>query len=220
VVAPAPSVSALVDAELWDEFVAVGTRRSYPRGSMVFVEGDPPGDVYGLIEGRVNLSALTREGREVSVAHKGPGEIFGELTAIDGLPRSATATALDDLVVTVVSAARFVEFVERNPVLALPLLRVLAERLRAATTQHVSRRTGTTLQRVAAGLLELARFDVSGVRAEAIVTLRHEDLAAWVGCNREAVSRALSRLKADGLVSTGRGRIVLIDARGLRDLAT
>jgi CRP-like cAMP-binding protein len=55
--------------------------------------------------------------------------------------------------------------------------------------------------------------------SEAVVTLRHEDLAAWVGCNREAVSRALSRLKSQGLVTTGRGRIVLLDARGLRALA-
>src|SRR5690606_38392354 len=137
VLAPEP-VRSVVGPDLWEEFVAAGGRRSFGRGERMFVEGDPPGEVYGVLDGRVNLSVVTREGREISLAHKGPGEVFGELSAIDGLPRSASATALDDVVVAIVSASRFVRFVDENPSVALPLLRLLAARLRATTAQHVS----------------------------------------------------------------------------------
>jgi CRP-like cAMP-binding protein len=210
--------SSTLDADLWDDLVAQGRAVRYQRGSVIFLEGDRSTEVYLVVSGRVKLSACTRDGRELAVGYKQAGDLFGELAAIDGLARSATATALDPVTAVSVPAAGFLRFLEANPALALPLLRLLADRLRAATSHQIDLRTGTTISRVAGGLVDLA--DRTGISFDGptTVTLRHDDLAAWVGVNREAVSRALAQLRARGLVVTRRGKVELIDLTALREL--
>jgi CRP-like cAMP-binding protein len=180
------------------------------------MEGDPPGDVYLVVEGRVKLSIGTHDGREIAVGYKSVGEIFGELSAIDQLPRSATAAALDDLEVVAVEPGVFMGFVERTPALAVPLLRILAQRLRSANDHQTSNRPRSAVERVAAGLVDLVDRNGVAFDGRATVTLRHDDLAAWAGVNREAVSRALGQLRDRQLVATARGRIDLLDLPRLR----
>ncbi len=202
--------------ELWDSFCQLGRPREYSKGDIVFLEGDPPGDVYGVMRGRVRLVISTRDGREVAVSYKQPSELFGELAAIDGLPRSATALALDAVSLIAVPPDEFMAFVERTPALAIPLLRMMAHRLRAANNHQTSTRPRSAVERVAAGLVDLAdRYGVA-IEGRATVTLRQDDLAAWAGVNREAVSRALGQLRKQQLVATARGRIDLLDLGGLR----
>jgi CRP/FNR family transcriptional regulator len=107
-------------------------------------------------------------------------------------------------------------FVERTPALAVPLLRILAHRLRAANDHQTSTRSRSAVERVAAGLVDLADRQTLAIDGRATVTLRHDDLAAWAGVNREAVSRALGQLRKKQLVATARGRIDLLDMRRLR----
>jgi len=202
--------------ELWDAFKPLGRSRSAAKGEVIFLEGDPPGDVYGVVSGRVKLSICTRDGREVAVAYKQAGELFGELAAIDGQPRSATAVALVDVALVAVPPGEFMAFVERTPALAVPLLRMLAHRLRASNSHHTSTRTRSAVERVAAGLVDLADRHGVALDGRAVVALRHDDLAAWAGVNREAVSRALGQLRDRQLVVTARGRIELLDVPRLR----
>jgi CRP-like cAMP-binding protein len=152
------------------------------------------------------------------LGYKCEGELFGELAAIDGLPRSASAIALDDLTVVAVAPSTFMEFVERTPALAVPLLRILAHRLRAANDHQTSTRARSARERVAAGLVDLVDRNGVAFDGRATVSLRHDDLAAWAGVNREAVSRALGELRERNLVATARGRIDLLDVPGLRAL--
>jgi CRP-like cAMP-binding protein len=208
-----------VERELWSAFLALGRRHSFPKGSSIFVEGDPPGDVYGVTSGRVKLSVSTRDGREVVLSYKEAGELFGELAAIDGLPRSATAHALDDVTVVAVGPSEFMSFVERTPALAVPLMRMLSHRLRAANDHQTNVRARSAVDRVVVGLVELADRNGVAVAGRATIDLRHDDLAAWVGVNREAVSRALGQLREGGLVRTGRGSIELVDVTALRNLS-
>lgn len=202
--------------ELWESFCQLGRSREYVKGDRIFLEGDPPGDVYGVMRGRVKLVLSTRDGREVAVSYKQPGELFGELAAIDGLPRSASALALDQVALIAVSPAAFMDFVERTPALAVPLLRMLAHRLRAANNHQTSTRPRSAVERVAAGLVDLADRNGVAIEGRATVTLRQDDLAAWAGVNREAVSRALGQLRKQQLVATTRGRIDLLDLVRLR----
>jgi CRP-like cAMP-binding protein len=207
-----------VAPDLWRSFVELGRPHQYAKGTSVFVEGDPPGDVYGVVSGHVKLAVCTRDGREVAVSYKQEGELFGELAAIDGLPRSATAEALDDVTVVAVAPREFMAFVERTPALAVPLLRMLAHRLRSANNHQMTNRSRSALERVAAGLVDLADRNGVAIDGRATVRLRHDDLAAWAGVNREAVSRALGRLRTDGLVATSRGEVELLDLPALRAL--
>ena len=202
--------------ELWESFCQLGHPREYAKGDVVFLEGDPPGDVYGVMRGHLKLVLSTRDGREVAVSYKQPGELFGELAAIDGLPRSASALALDDMTLIAVPPGAFMDFVERTPALAIPLLRILAHRLRAANNHQTSNRPRSAVERVAAGLVDLADRHGVAIEGRATVTLRQDDLAAWAGVNREAVSRALGQLRKQQLVATTRGRIDLLDLGRLR----
>jgi CRP-like cAMP-binding protein len=210
--------SPTVAPDLWDSFVALGRERRYEKGQSVFHEGDPPGDVYGVLAGRVKLSVSTLDGREVAVSYKSRGELFGELAAIDGLPRSASAHVLEDVTLIAVAPDAFMEFVERTPALAVPLLRMLSHRIRAANQHQTNMRTRSAVNRVTVGLVDLADRNGVAVDGRATVALRHDDLAAWVGINREAVSRAIGQLRAKGLVKTSRGSIELIDVVALRSL--
>jgi CRP-like cAMP-binding protein len=202
--------------ELWEAFRGLGRRVDCEKGRILFLEGDPPGDVYGVVHGRVKLAITTHDGREIAISYKQAGELFGELAAIDELPRSASAVVLDDTALVAVSPGDFMAFVERTPALAVPLLRILAHRLRAANDHQTSTRSRSAVERVAAGLVDLADRQTLAIDGRATVTLRHDDLAAWAGVNREAVSRALGQLRKKQLVATARGRIDLLDMRRLR----
>jgi len=110
----------LTSGEL-DELQALGQRRRYPRGSTLFREADPSDWVVLLMEGRVKVSVVSAAGSEILLAIREPGTLLGELSALDGEPRSATVTALDPVVAVVVSAQDFRAFLASNPQAALQI---------------------------------------------------------------------------------------------------
>lgn len=197
------------------------TRRAYRAGQALFREGDPPGPVFVLAEGRVDVEVLTPSGRPVLLAVKRPGDLVGELAAILGTDRSATATAREPVAVDVVAPDAFREALAQRPELMASVLAQLAHDVRAVGAEHVRRSEGSVTQRVAAGLLSLAARSVEHEGASDVTTIRigHDDLAAWIGASREAVSRSLGDLRRLGALSTGRCRIAIPDLAALRRIA-
>jgi len=178
--------------------------------------------VIAVLGGRVKVSVQTRSGREILLAIKEPGDLVGELSAIDSRPRSATAIALEPVDALVVTAPAFVEFIEGHPRIAVRLLRTLAAQIRDADRRSVDRDTGDITCRVARRLVDLAERlgEYRGSGVEVTLVLGQDDLAAWVGATREATSRALGRLRAEGWLTTARQRIVLTDLPALRRRAS
>lgn len=201
-----------------DGLPAAGARRSYRAGQALFREGDPPGPVFVVVGGSVDVEVLTPSGRSVLLAVKRPGDLVGELAAILGTDRSATATARDQVAVDVVAPDAFREAMTARPDLMASVLAQLAHDVRAVGAEHVRRGDGSVTQRVAAGLLSLAARSVEHDGAGEATTIRigHDDLAAWVGASREAVSRSLGELRRAGVVTTGRRRITIPDLGALR----
>jgi CRP/FNR family transcriptional regulator, cyclic AMP receptor protein len=194
------------------------TRRAYNRGHALFHEHGAPDRVVVLVSGFVKLSHVSEDGREVILAIRGPGDLIGEQSAIDGRPRSATATALDEVAAVVLSREDFLALLAREPRIALVVLRMLSARLREADVG----RTGLSLQdatgRVAARILELSeRF---GADAEAGVEIHlpisQEELAGWTGCSRDSVVKALQSMRSLGWIETGRRRITVMELDQLR----
>jgi CRP/FNR family transcriptional regulator, cyclic AMP receptor protein len=167
----------------WSELATLGTQRRYRRGDTLFREGDASDSVMAILAGRVKISILTPAGREVVLSTKEPGDLVGELAAIDGRRRSATATALEDLTVTVLSTAAFEALLEAEPARTRQLLRMLAAQLRAANRQRSERDDGSTAQRVARRLSSLAgNFSEHNDPAAPVeLQLTQDDLAGWVG---------------------------------------
>jgi CRP/FNR family transcriptional regulator, cyclic AMP receptor protein len=195
-----------------------GTSRAFRRGAVLFSEGDVADRVFLIEHGWVTLRTATPAGGEVILGLRGPGDVLGELSALDGEPRSATAVAVEDVEAVVASAGELSAMLRRDSELARELLRVLARRLRESDRQRLEFAMLDSLGRVARRLLELAeRFGEpghDGVRVE--LPLSQEQLASWCGCSREATVKALRTLREVAGVTTGRRTFTLRDPELLR----
>ena len=171
-----------------------------------------------LLTGRAKVASLSSAGREVIVAVRGPGDLLGELSAIDDEPRAATVTTLEPVEALLVPGSAFAAFLERRPRVALVILRMVAARLRYADAQQADFATHDVVGRVAHRLVELAeRFGIPGEgRIEIELPLSQEELAGWTGASREAVSKALQLLRSLRIVETGRRQVTVLDLEALR----
>jgi CRP-like cAMP-binding protein len=214
-------LDALTEAERAD-LRSVGRPRSYGANVTLFHHGDEAGPVVVLLTGRAKVLSLSSAGREVIVAVRGPGDLLGEMSAIDGEPRSATVTTLEPVEALMVPGSAFAAFLERRPRVALVLLRMVAGRLRYADASQADFASHDVMGRVAFRLVELCeRFGEAaegGIEIE--LPLSQEELASWTGASREAVSKALQLLRSLKIVETGRRRVVVRDLEALRARAS
>jgi CRP-like cAMP-binding protein len=161
---------------------------------------------------------VSEGGKEVVLAIRGPGDLLGELAAIDGEPRSATATALEPVEALSLSAGDFRSFLEAHPRVALALLAVLTRRLRDADRKRVEFAAEDTMTRVAARIVELSeRFGDKVARGlEIDLPISQEELAGWTGCSRDSVVNALQAMRGLGWIETQRRQILVRDIDALR----
>jgi len=195
-----------------------GVRRTFPRGTALFHERQVSDRVMFLMEGRVKIASVSEDGKERVLAFRGPGEVLGELSAIDGRLRSASVIAVDPVEALVVPATDFRAFLEQSPKAALFLLTGLIGRLREADRKRVEFGVTDTIGRVAARLVELSerygKQTPMGVRIDLPIT--QEELASWVGSSREGVNKALHTLKSLNWVETERRSITVVDLESLK----
>ncbi len=213
-----PTSTVLLGPQEWHTLEQRGRHRSYRRGQVLFFEGDPGGSVIALRSGRVKVSVQTLHGRELLLAIKGSGELLGEMSALDGRPRSATATAMETVEGLIMPASVFQGFLKAHSWIALRLLRALTSELRNTDELIADRDGGDTVSRTARRLVQLAaRYgEHNGGTTRVDLPLSHDDLASWIGVTREATSRALSQLRVAGYIITGRRSITVVDLAGLR----
>lgn len=190
-------------------------KRRYRANEALFYEGDEGSHLYLISSGRVSISSRSPEGREVLVAFLGPGEIIGELSLLDGEPRSAEARAVEATEVYVLSSAALTSCIERSPGLSWALLKMLARRLRKADEAVADAAFLDVAGRVAKRLVDLAEQHGSptdsGVRIGIPVT--QEQLAAMVGATREGVNRALAGFANRGILER-KGRFYVVKDMG------
>lgn len=207
-----------------DALRALGASRRFPREATLMMEGDRAQHALVLRSGRVRVVNCSREGREILVAVRGPGELVGELNALSdaGSTRAASVIALEDVTAQVIPGAVLVEFLHTHPAVAVALLRQFARRLRESSTRHVEAGAYDSLHRVARTLVELAERDGHVVDAGIAVAegLTQDDVAGLVASSRETVTRALAVLRKRELIATERRRIVVRDLERLRQFAS
>jgi CRP/FNR family transcriptional regulator, cyclic AMP receptor protein len=213
-------LEALTPGEVAD-LRASGRERHYDANVALFHEGDDAGSVIVLLEGRAKLTVPNSSGREVIVAVRGPGDLLGELAALVEAPRSATVATIEPVDALIMAGSAFASFLERNSRVALVILRMVAERLLYADLQQAQFATHDVVGRVAHRLVELTeRFGVETEEGIVLdVPLSQEELAGWTGASREAVNKALQVLRSLHMIETGRRRVTVLDAEGLRRLA-
>ena len=198
---------------------ALGTHRSFDAGAPLFLEGDLGGYVMILHSGHVKVFATSQDGDGVLLAVRGPGDVLGDLSAIDREPRSASGTTLEPVDAQVIAGDDFRAFLADTPGAGLALLRVVIARMRDSDRLRVEFGARDTLGRVAMRLVELAQTvgEQNDGAIRITVPLTQDDLAGWVAASREAVARSLASLRQRGLITTARREITIIDFDGLRE---
>lgn len=206
-----------------DALLAAGHVRRWPAGDVLFREADPAESAIVIVSGLVKIHKRTRDGDELILSLCGPGDLLGEVTAVQGATRSADAVALQDVEGAAVAVADLRALLARHPRLTLVLLEVVLRRLRLADERRLEFAAAESLPRVTSRLLELAeRFGVSAADGSLNVEMpvSQEELASWAAASRESTARALRTLRELRLIETHRKRLVVLDVEGLRQHAS
>ena len=200
---------------------SVGAARTFSAGTHLLRERDRTTFVILLLSGWCVVATDTNRGSRLILALRGPGEIVGDLAAVDRGPRSATVTALGPVEGAVIPGERFRGFLAAKPNAAAVAMQQLASRLRSSDEERRSLVAASVLQRTAARLTELAVRAGTPVADGVLIDLPlpQHDLAAYVGSTREAVAKALRLLRENGVVVTTPKRLVVRRPEPLRLLA-
>ncbi len=195
-------------------------RRQLRSGDVLFHENDGSTRVYHCISGSLRLVVSGAHGRELILGLVLPGEVFGELAALDHGGRTAAAIVVHDSCVAELDGEVYLNGVRNNPHLAAVAMAALAQQLRAANRRICDGETERLAVRAARLLLDLTTRFAAGADFRSLsIPITQSDLAEWLGASREATARVLSELRGLGAITTARSLITVIDAPRLASLA-
>jgi CRP-like cAMP-binding protein len=195
----------------------VAVPRRYGANEVVFREGDESNTCYVVRSGRARAIREHSDGRSITLANFGPGDIFGELAMFDNESRSATIETLEVTEVIAILGGDMRRLMREHPDIAVKLLAALARRLRE-TNERLARQSFQTVQsRVAAVLAEMVKNERGDgvIGGDVLITSTQADLAQLAGSSRESASRFLAVLERAGIITQGRGKLVVHDADAL-----
>jgi CRP/FNR family cyclic AMP-dependent transcriptional regulator len=213
-----PLFSGLSAREL-EQLAEVAVPRSWRGGEVVFHEGDPGDTCYVIRSGAVRVTRDHSGGRSITLAELRQGQIFGELAMFGEETRSATVEALEDTSAVAILAGDVRRLLTGNADLAIKMLVGLADRLRAANDRIAQQSFQTVSGRVATALLAQveARQAEGAGDADVLVTATQSEIAQLAGASRESASRFLATLEREGVVTCGRGKVVVHEPGALRN---
>lgn len=176
-------------------------------------------DVFFVVRGRCRIVNFSATGREVAYAVAGPGEFFGEMAAIDGLPRSATVVALEDCIVGSITPQAFRELIEQHPKVAFVIMEKLVRIVRTSDDRIMDLATLSAYQRVYSELLKLVKPDPVRQGSWLIYPLPTQaQIASLASTTRETVARVLSHLASDGVAERKSKTLYVRQIERLRQL--
>ena len=205
-----PLFEALDDEQL-EAIALVTITRSFDKDQVIILAEEEGDALFIISDGQVKVSIVSEDGREVILSLLGPGAVFGELSLLDGKPRSANVVATADTGLYMVRRSDFLQLVYKVPQIAVGLLSELASRLRKTDRKIEGLALLDATSRISETLLSLA--DEQGTKTDEGIQLEsrptHQQIANMSGTTRETVSRVLKRLENEGYVSC-EGRTITI----------
>jgi len=212
-----PVFAALGEDEL-ARVAEVAVPRRFAAGAVVFREGDESSTCYIVRSGHARAVREHTDGRTITLATFGPGDIFGELAMFDDERRSATIEAIDEMEAIAILAGDVRRLLREHPDIAAKLLRSIVQRLRHTNERLTAQSFQTVQSRVAAVLSQL----VEAARAEGqedgdvLITSTQAELAQLAGSSRESASRFLAVLERAGIITQGRGKLTVHEPEALQ----
>ena len=209
----------LNEAEM-DAMAAAAPMKTYGAGSLIYTPHQPLEALFILKRGRIRIFRVSPDGRALTTAIINPGTIFGEMVIVGQQMHDSFAEALDDVVVCVMSKADVQRLLLGDPRIAARISETLGRRL-AQLEQRLSDAVFKSVPERIAGTLSViaAPRHVLGLGRVPQVQLTHEQLAALAGTSRETTTKVLGEFAEQGVISLGRGRITILDAKRLNDLS-
>src|SRR5437764_539449 len=190
------------------------------RRQVVYLPGDPGQAVYFVNGGRVKISKVTRDGKELTLAYRGPGEIFGELAMLEGGPREEMAEAMENAMVTEFPREEFEKLVQAHGMLGYRLTKSMLQRRREVENKVEQLLFKDVNAKLAELLLRLGNeYGVASGRGTLVaLKITHQEMANLIGSTRETVSLTLSQFKRKGLIQTDGRKVIISDTEALRAL--
>lgn len=219
--ARAGSLAARLSADELAGLLSIGVRKKYPRGSVLFRQMED-GDLAGFIlSGAVKISAIAGDGKEIAFAYLGPGDTAGEISVLDGRPRTATGVVVEPAEIIVITRRELTGFLASHGEVALKIIEYLCDRLRQTNQLLESNRAHATEIRLARAVIRL--LNEHGVAATGGERMRFRlsqtDLGAFASISRENVNRQLQDWAAEGFIELQHGQFVVRDRAALEEIA-
>jgi len=202
-----------------EQIARLASRRSYPKGQLLFAQGDKGDAFYGVVSGRVRISASAPNGKQINLIDIGPSGTFGEIALIDGGPRTASAITATEVTLFVIQRSGFLNLLREEPELVMQLLLRMCERVRW-TSELVEDISFLDLPaQIAKRVLLLASTHGKQCDQGIELTLSQVDLATFLGLSRQIVNQHLQEWRKQEWVDLGRGRIMIRDIESLRSVS-
>lgn len=189
---------------------------------IIYMPSDPRSRLYAILSGRVKLTQVSPEGKELVLAVLGKGDVFGELCLFEQGPQSALVTAIEDSEVFAVRCADLAKFMAEDPALIAALGKHVGERIRSLEQKLSDMVFKDVSQRLASLIVDFAReHGEKTPSGQHVIEMKitHQDLAGLIGSTRETTTITLNHFRDVGLIDFQRGRIVVRDLKGLEAAA-
>lgn len=211
------SIFSGLTVEDWAEIASRSVQVSFVKGKELLVQGDPGDMMLILTEGTARVSMLTAGGREIVLAYAEPGAVLGEIALLDGGERTASVTATSAGTALQLGRNALRDFAASHPEFTWSLMQQLARRLRTADQTIESDRAYASGPRLARYLRRLIRKDAAETTHR--VELSQTELGNFAGMSREHINRQLKNWEEAGVISLEQGRVRVLDAEMLEDIA-
>lgn len=194
--------------------------KRYSAGEQILDQDSDSRDAFFVVEGRVRIVIYSMSGREITFDDLEAGAHFGELAAIDGLPRSASVMSVSDSLIAALPPEQFLDVCREHPGISMQVMRHLAHLVRTATARIMDLSTLGANNRVHADLLRLAKRDDDEESNEAVIAPIpvHSDIASRVSTTRETVARVMNDLARKEIVERRKDELVILDVERLEDM--
>ncbi|MGZ5876621.1 MAG: Crp/Fnr family transcriptional regulator [Bradyrhizobium sp.] len=207
-----------LDPEAFDQLCRYAKHSTLKRGTTIVSKGDPGNSLIAVISGTVKISVSSVDGRSAILNLIGPGEIFGEMSVLDGQPRSADAIANTNCEIFTIDRREFLPFVRSQPALAMKFIELLCARLRWTSDQVEQVILQNLPGRLASALIRLTEKHKQEPKGRTIA-ITQQEISEMVGMTRESINKQLRAWAARDWVRLEHGAIVVLDVETLQDLA-
>jgi CRP-like cAMP-binding protein len=212
-----PLFSELHEKDL-ERIASLLVKKAYTKGNVILMEEDIGKTLFIIVQGKVKISRIGEDGKEVILSILGEGEFFGELSILDGMARSATVTSLGDSELLILRREDFLNLLHEYPQIAINLLREIAVRIRKSDAQIKSLSLQDAMGKVGNAIVRLA--DEIGVVRKGFVEIDElplqQDLANMAGTSRETISRVIKSLTKKGYLKKEKNKLVILDYEKFR----